>query len=51
MAWLAIWDAKVQTWPPLWQGLYLVLKWGLVGLGAFAWLGVWSDRIGLWSLY
>lgn len=51
MAWLAKLDAKAATWPPIWQGLYLVIKYGLAGLGAFALLGVWADRLGLWDMY
>lgn len=51
MSWLAQLDTRAKRTPPLAYGLYLVCKWGLVALGAFALGGVLLDRIGIWSLY
>jgi hypothetical protein len=51
MAWLAHLDAKTRDWPPVAKGLYVVMKWALAALGAFALSRVLLDRIGVWSLY
>lgn len=51
MAWLAKLDARAQTWPRAARWAYVGLKWYLVALGAFALLGVWADRLGLWDMY
>lgn len=44
MAWLARLDARVNTWPAIWRGLYLLVKWSLVALGAFCWIMLWWER-------
>lgn len=51
MAWLARLDARAQSWPRPIRYSYVALKWYLVIMGGFALLGVWADRLGLWSLY
>ena len=51
MAWLARLDARARLWPRPLRWCYVGLKWYLVLVGGLALLGVWADRLGLWSLY
>jgi hypothetical protein len=44
LSWLAKLDARAAKWPAAVRWSYLVLKWGLFGLGAVLWLTLWFER-------